>query len=274
MNSSTMRPKLWGILMLLSIIAGTIATDPGLIYFLPPHAQPYVLGISGLLTAIFGNLFVGSVKPLNLTGGTVPATSEAFDRLTEAAPPGTVIPVPKSAAVIPGAGKAGYITPAGKLVLLLVVGIVGFSFLLPVLTGCSAAQQAVIKQDAANVLAKIQTAAADPVVQADAKAGLTAAGKITVAATNPDSSVRAEMWTWGNFADSIATGKPLTAADIDADMAKWGLSKDTAFGSEAYAILISIIPQVNGNAALAITWMGILASAARDSSGYVPPVAS
>lgn len=73
-----------GLIALFSIITIiTIYTDPSLISFLPDGSEKIVLGICKLTTVVFGVFFVLCAKDSKVTGGSVPQTDEAKERIDE-----------------------------------------------------------------------------------------------------------------------------------------------------------------------------------------------
>lgn len=73
-----------GLIALFSLITVfTIYFEPGLVSFLPDGAEKIVLGICKLTTVVFGFFFVIFAKDSKVTGGTVPQTEEAKDRMEE-----------------------------------------------------------------------------------------------------------------------------------------------------------------------------------------------
>jgi hypothetical protein len=61
--------------------AAAIQADNSLVSFLPDNAEKYIIGISKLIAVITGIIFALNVKDSNVTGGTIPQTTEAVERL-------------------------------------------------------------------------------------------------------------------------------------------------------------------------------------------------
>ena len=70
---------------IVTVIAVTTAiaihSDPSLVAFLPDQAETYIIGISKLVAIVSGIIFALTVKDANVTGGTVPSTTEAEERI-------------------------------------------------------------------------------------------------------------------------------------------------------------------------------------------------
>lgn len=72
------RTTVWGGITVLSIL---IAAQPDSVAFLPDQIEGYVKGIAGLIAAATGIKFAHETKSKDVTGGNVPATKEAKDRI-------------------------------------------------------------------------------------------------------------------------------------------------------------------------------------------------
>jgi len=71
-----------GIVTVVAIAAAAaIQADNSLVSFLPDHAEKYIIGISKLIAVVTGIIFALNVKDSNVTGGTIPQTTEAAKRL-------------------------------------------------------------------------------------------------------------------------------------------------------------------------------------------------
>lgn len=72
------RTSLWGYVTLLCV---TIAANPFSIEFLPDNIEKYIKGIASLIAIISGGATVNNMKDKQVTGGTVPSTIEAKERV-------------------------------------------------------------------------------------------------------------------------------------------------------------------------------------------------
>jgi len=71
-----------GIITVVSVAtAFAIHNDNSLVAFLPDHIENYVLGISKLVAVVAGIIFALSVKDSHVTGGDIPQTVEAKNRI-------------------------------------------------------------------------------------------------------------------------------------------------------------------------------------------------
>lgn len=68
---------------LLTALFGVLAFQPEMVEFLPDSIEGYVVGTSKILFYVMFAVFGWSVKGKNVTGGTIPATKEAKDRIVK-----------------------------------------------------------------------------------------------------------------------------------------------------------------------------------------------
>jgi hypothetical protein len=75
------------VLGFVALVAGVISQSPGLLsHAIPTLWIPAITAWAGIITAVSGAFFVGSLKAHNVTGGTVAATPEAVERVAEDKP--------------------------------------------------------------------------------------------------------------------------------------------------------------------------------------------
>lgn len=68
---------------LVTVASGTIAVSPELVSFLPDSMEGYIVGLSKIIAIITGSAVFLNTKDKHVTGGIVPSTNEAKDRVNE-----------------------------------------------------------------------------------------------------------------------------------------------------------------------------------------------
>lgn len=111
----------------------------------------------------------------------------------------------------------------------------------------------------------------NPKFQASAQSGLTFAGKVILSKTVSGADRVAacnQMYAAGDMFDSLATGTPVTAAQMVGVAESWGINlNDGSDYSDAVNFVWSGISMIPGITASDIkTWLGILAASARDAA--------